>query len=118
MKTLALLLALTLTSCVVTPRHRPAPVTPRDWSEFVQPPAGVPCMMRAFYLIDAAGRWDTVDFSGTWGDGEPFLVSFPVWKTLNNVVRIEIHFRGEVMAARNFEPPTTFTGGTTAGWTK
>ena len=59
-----------------------------------------------------------VNFVGKWDDGLPFLISFPITRTLNKVVRIEIHFRGLVLGARNFRPPTTMTAGVTAGYRK
>ena len=107
----------TLFGCMMPGKVQPSPVVQRDWSTFEVPPVGTPVLMRAFF-VTGPRDWDSFDFPGTWGDGDPFLVSFPIYCTVDNVVRIEIHFHGEVIAARNFKPPTQLTGGTTAGWTK
>lgn len=114
---LLLTILLALTSCISTGKVQPTPVTQRDWMTFEMPPQGTPVLMRAFF-ITGPRDWDSADFPGIWDDGDPFLVSFPIYRTINKVVRIEIHFRGEVIAARNFRPPTQLTADTTAGWEK
>lgn len=118
MKTLlTLFLSLALTSCVIPGKVQPSPVVQRDWTAFETPPLGTPVIMRAFF-VTGPRDWNSLDFPGIWDNGDPFLVSFPIYRTVDNVVRIEIHFRGEVIAARNFRPPTQLTIDTVAGWTK
>ena len=118
MKTLlSLILLLAFASCTtvdVPLFQRPTRI---DWSTFEIPPVGTPLTLRAFNIIGPR-EFETVDFIGKWDDGDPFLISFPITRTLNSVVRIEIHFRGDVLAARNFRPPTIMTGGTVAGYRK
>jgi hypothetical protein len=89
----------------------------RDWSKFEVPPAGTPVTLRVF---NATGprEYEVVDLKGQWGDGEPFLISFKVTKRMDNVIRVEIHFRGEVLGAKNFNPPTIFEKDRTVGWRK
>ncbi len=120
-QTILLLLCSLLAGCV---GHgmRAAPIVPsavadRDWSKFERPPAGTPCAMRVFFW---ANRWRraAVDVPGQWDDGRPFIVSFRIWKDIPNVVRIEIRHREQTIAAKNFDPPTTFERGKTVGYEK
>lgn len=116
-KLLALLLLVTLTSCFTTGVPGAQSPAPRDWSKFEAPPIGTPVMLRVFN-VPYPGDCEVVDLPGKWDDGEPFLVSFPVYKRLDSVIRVEVHFRGEVIAALNFVPPTIFEKGKTVGWRK
>ena len=114
MKQLALLLALVaLPSCTTIDEVLPTAPVRRDWSTFEIPEVGTPCTLRVFFLPR-----QHVDLAGAWGDGKPYLVSFPAWREIVDVVRVEVHYRAEVIAARRFEPPTTFKKGSTVGWEK
>ncbi len=114
---LLLPLFLTLTSCITAFRIQPSAVTVTNWASFEMPPVGTPLIMRVFN--HTGGRhYEVVDFPGKFDDGEPFLVSFPIWKTLNSVIRIELHFQCEVLAVRRFNPFGTLTKGTIAGYKK
>ncbi len=113
MKLLVIFLALAFPSCITIDEVLPTPPMQRDWSTFERPVAGTPCILRVFFR--PRGH---VDFGGTWGDGKPYLVSFPVWRDVVNVVRVEVHYQGEVLAAKTFDPPITRKKGTTAGWEK
>ena len=113
---LSLILLLALASCTaveVPEFQKPR----RDWSTFEVPPVGTPLTLRVFNAIGPR-EFETVDFVGKWDDGKPYLISFPITRTLDKVIRIEIHYRGEVLAARSFRPPTTLTVGTIAGYRK
>lgn len=89
----------------------------RDWSKFERPPAGTPVTLRVFNKVDPR-RYEVTDLKGQWGDDKPFVISFKVTERLDSVIRIEVHFRGEVLAAMNFNPPTIFEKGRTVGWRK
>jgi hypothetical protein len=118
MKTLlSLILLLALVSCTAVDVPGFQKPTRINWSTFKVPPVGTPLTLRAFNIIGPR-EFETVDFVGKWDDGKPYTLSFPITRTLNQVVRIEIHFRGDVLAARNFRPPTTMTGGETVGYRK
>lgn len=114
---LVLFLVISLASCSTTVDTPEFQKPRRDWSTFEVPPVGTPLMLRAFNLTGPR-EFETVDIIGKWDDGKPFLISFPITRTLDKVVRIEIHYRGEVLAARSFRPPTTLTAGTIAGYRK
>ena len=114
---LLLILLLTLSSCTTTSVPGMQVPTPRDWSTFEIPPVGTPVMLRVFNVIGPR-QLEAVDLPGKWDDGDPFLISFPVYRRLACVIRAEIHFRGEVLGARNFKPPTVFEKDTTVGWRK
>lgn len=116
-KLLTVLMVLTLASCSLPGPRFGNTVTPRDWSKFETPPAGTPVMMKVFGLYGRFNKVRTIDIPGTWKDADHrYFVEFPIWRDLDNVVRIEIHFRGEVIAAKDFDPPTSFSKGDFAGW--
>lgn len=119
MKTiLALTLSLFLAGCISTGVPKPAPVVQRDWSQWETPPAGTPCMLRVFNVIGPR-RYETVDLPGKFSEPEsPFAVEFLSYRAMDCVVRVELHFRGEVISARNFRPPTVFSKGEIVGWRK
>ena len=88
-----------------------------NWSTFEIPPVGTPVMLRVFHLV-APRTLEVVDLKGKWDDGDPFTISFVVTKRMEQIVRVEIHFRGLVLGARNFRTPTLFEKGRTVGWRK
>lgn len=117
MKTI-LVLALLLTSCISTGIPKPAPTVQRDWSTFEAPPKGTPCMLRAFNVVGPR-RYEVVDLPGKFsGPKSKFAVEFPIHRTLDKVVRVELHYRGEVISAKDFRPPTVFSKGEVVGWRK
>lgn len=115
---LALLLIFTLTSCLLPGPRFGNPVTDRDWSTFQIPPAGTPVMLKIFSLYGPYDRQvKVIDVPGTWKDeNDPFILEFPIWLDIDGIVRIEIHFRGEVISVKNFDPPTMFSKGSSSGW--
>lgn len=118
MKWILLLVVLLALSGCISPKvpgmQRP---TPRNWATFEVPPVGTPLMLRVFN-VTGPRQLEAVDLQGQWDDGDPFLVSFVVTKRLECVIRVEIHYRGDVLGARNFKPPTIFEKDQTVGWRK
>ena len=115
MKTLlSILFALTLMSCNM-PSGMGRTVVPRDWSKFVVPAPGTPCALTVYYFTGLRS-FQVINFPGTWGDGKPYRLSFPIWTTVKKVGRIEVVFQGKVIIAKNFNPPIQLTKGTLAGW--
>lgn len=119
MKTiLALLLSLTLAGCISTGIPKPTPVVKRDWTTWEQPQPGTPAMLRVFNFTGPK-VYEAVDLPGKFSEPESeFAVEFPVYRDMGCVVRVELHFRGEVISAKNFNPPTVFSKGEVVGWRK
>lgn len=119
MKTLlTIVLALALTSCISTSIPKPTPTVQRDWTKFERPPAGTACMLRVFNVIGPR-RCEAIDLPGKFSEPESeFAVEFLVYRTMDCVVRVELHFRGDVISSRNFNPSAVFTKGETVGWKK
>ena len=119
MKTfLTLLLALTLASCISTGVPKPTPTVQRDWSTFEVPPAGTPCMLRVFNMTGPRS-YEAIDLPGKFSEPESeFAVEFLAYRTMECVIRVELHFRGEVISVRRFNPPTVFSKGEMVGWRK
>jgi hypothetical protein len=113
MKHLLPLLLLLLPACIEVSDVYPRRPIRHNWATFEQPPAGTPCMLRVFYLPK-----EHVDLPGAWGDNKPYMVSFPIYRDIKDVVRVEVHYMGHVIAARSFHDPVNFTKGKTAGWEK
>jgi hypothetical protein len=115
---LALTLSLFLVGCISTGIPKPTPTANRDWSKFERPPAGTPCMLRVFNVVGPR-RYEVVDLPGKFSEPESeFDVEFPNYRLLSAVFRVELHFRGEVISVRRFNPPTVFSKGEMVGWRK
>ena len=119
MKTiLALILSLALTSCISTGIPKPTPTVQRDWSTFEVPPAGTACMLRVFN-VTGPKLYEVIDLPGKFSTPESeFAVEFMAYRSMECVVRVELHFRGEVISVRRFNPPTMFSKGEVVGWRK
>jgi hypothetical protein len=113
-----LVLSLFLAGCISVDIPKPSPVVPRDWTTWERPAPNTPCMLRTFNLIGPR-RYEVVDLPGKFShpDSE-FAVEFPVYRDLGCVIRVELHFRGEVISAKDFRPPTVFNKGEVVGWRK
>ncbi len=113
-----LIILLALTSCISTGIPKPTPTVQRDWSKFEAPAPGTPCMLRVFNMTGPRS-YEAVDLPGKFSEPESeFAVEFLNYRTMECVVRVELHFRGEVISVRRFNPPTTFSEGEIVGWRK